>query len=411
MGEHMKVLVINGDCIQTNTSANLCHLAYIRGLVDSGHEVTLLSADGRDYKTDPSMEIPSEVKSHTYYGVSLYEKLSMRKNSQSNSEVPKVVPSDEGKSNHSSILRKVLAKAKTVVLSMYGIHGIYAKFVKQAQKFRSDEDFDYILSLSTPVTSHLLTYNLIKAGHIKGKHWIQIWEDPWYSDAYGFNGDRRIYEEEKRLLSLAERVCYVSPLTLRNQQRLYPECADKMYWQPLPYYYKAEETVAIDYQQNLYGYFGAYYPAARNLEPFYLAAKNNGVEINICGDPSSLFEETDRIHIYSRLPLKELKPIEDKTNILVFLCNRKGGQIPGKIYQYSATNKVILFVLDGTQEEKQVLRDYFEPFNRYIFCENTVDDISRAIQQIERGDFENVKNEPVEDFNPKETIRKVLEGR
>lgn len=60
----MKILVINGECIQTNTSANLCHLAYIRGLLQAGHEVTLLSADGRDYTLDPAMQIPSQVTHH-----------------------------------------------------------------------------------------------------------------------------------------------------------------------------------------------------------------------------------------------------------------------------------------------------------------------------------------------------------
>lgn len=75
----MKVLVISGDCVQTNTSANLCHVAYINGLVDSGHEVTLLSADGRDYKLDSSIVIPGSVKSYTFYGVSFYEKLALRK--------------------------------------------------------------------------------------------------------------------------------------------------------------------------------------------------------------------------------------------------------------------------------------------------------------------------------------------
>ena len=407
----MKILVINGDCIQTNTSANLCHLSYIRGLLDAGHEVTLLSADGKDYTLDPSMQIPNEVKHYTYYGVSFYEKLSMRKKKGTNVTTSSTMASDsEGKENI-SLLRRVIKQTKKTVLSMYGIHGIYAKFVKKAQKFRSEEEFDYILSISTPVTSHLLTHNLLKAGHIKGKHWIQIWEDPWYSDAYGFNGNKKIYDEEKRILSYAEKVCYVSPLTLKNQQRLYPESANKMYWQPLPYYYKADEQVVRECKKNLYGYFGAYYPAARNLEPFYQAAKDNKIDVNICGDPSSLFEKTLKIKIYSRLPLKELKPIEDKTNVLIFLCNRKGGQIPGKIYQYSATNKVILFILDGTEEEKKVLRDYFEPFNRYVFCENTVEDISRAICQIERGEFGDVKNVPIEDFNPRETIRKVLEGK
>lgn len=74
----MKVLVINGDCITTNSSANLCHLAYIRGLVDSGYDVTLLSADGRDYVCDESMVIPKEVKHYTNDAVSFYEKYTLR---------------------------------------------------------------------------------------------------------------------------------------------------------------------------------------------------------------------------------------------------------------------------------------------------------------------------------------------
>ena len=79
----MKILVINGDCIQTNTSANLCHLAYLRGLVDAGHEVTLLSADGEGYQLDPAMVIPDQIKSYTYRGMSIYERLSLKKKKKS----------------------------------------------------------------------------------------------------------------------------------------------------------------------------------------------------------------------------------------------------------------------------------------------------------------------------------------
>lgn len=211
-------------------------------------------------------------------------------------------------------------------------------------------------------------------------------------------------------MSLAEHICYVSPLTLENQKKLYPESAHKMYWAPLPFYYKNDEQGSTVNKYNNYGYFGDYAPASRDLAPFYAAAKNIGVNVNICGNPSNLFAQTDKITIYPRLQLGELKPIEDKTNVLVFLCNRKGGQIPGKIYQYSATYKTILFILDGTDEEKKVLKSYFEQFNRYIFCENTVEDIERAIKLIENNDFGNVKNEPIDEFNPAKTIMKVLEG-
>ena len=404
----MKIFVINGDCIQTNSSANLCHLAYIRGLLAAGHQVTLLSADSRDYTLDPAMEIPEKVTQYTIYGVSLYEKLSLRK--KRSGVTTATVNVSVGTSASYNVIHKAIGKVKSAVLFLYGAHGIYATFARKAKRFRLDEEFDYIISISTPVTSHLIAHNLLKAGHISGKHWIQIWEDPWYSDAYGFNGKEKIRQEEKRLLSFAEKVCYVSPLTLRNQQHLFPESAEKMFWQPLPYYYKDTAVEQPTFDHNVYGYFGAYYPAARDLQPFYEAARETGVEVNICGDPASLFQATAQIHIHPRLPLNELKPIEDRTNVLVFLCNRKGGQIPGKIYQYSATSKTILFIMDGTEEEQNVLKEYFGEFNRYVFCQNTTTDIARAIRRIESGDLGNVQNVPLDDFDPVRTITNILEA-
>lgn len=406
----MKVLVINGDCVTRNSSANLCHMAYIRGLVNLGYEVTLLSADPKEYDVDKSMIIPSSVKCIYYYGTTIYEKMSISK-SKSKEDNASLARTDYSTNESKlSIKSKLVNSTKNFVLSSYGIHGIYSKFVKKAQKFKSDTEYDIVLSLSTPVTSHLLTYNLLEAGHIKTKKWIQVWEDPWYVDVYGFNEKEKIYKEEKRLLSYAQRVCYVSPLTLKNQKEIFPESAHKMYWAPLPFYYKNDEQGSTVNKYNNYGYFGDYAPVSRDLAPFYAAAKNIGVNVNICGNPSNQFAQTDKITIYPRLQLNELKPIEDKTNVLVFLCNRKGGQIPGKIYQYSATYKTILFILDGTDEEKKVLKSYFEQFNRYIFCENTVEDIECAIKLIENNDFGNVKNEPIDEFNPAKTIMKVLEG-
>ncbi len=405
----MKILIINGDCIQTNSSANLCHLAYIKGLVELGYDVTVLSANGKDYILDTSMTIPQSVKQYTFYGISLYEKLSIRKKSSQVTAVNQNVYVQKINNNQKQKLKNcIISRVKNSLLSMYGVHGIYATFVKKAQKFYSETEFDFIISISTPPSSHLIAHNLLKAKKIKGKHWIQIWEDPWYSDAYGFNGKKKIHKEEERLLSFAEKVCYVSPLTLQNQQRLFPESAHKMYWQPLPYYYKNEEKTSFECDGNFYGYFGDYAPVSRDLEPFYKAAKETGINVNVCGNPSNLFPSTENINIHPRLPLDKLKPIEDKTNVLIFLCNRKGGQIPGKIYQYSATNKTILFILDGTEEEKNTLREYFGKLNRYVFCENNVDDIKRAILAIERGELSNVENKPTECFAPTITIEKIL---
>ena len=400
----MKILVINGDCVQTNSSANLCHLAYINGLLKAGYDVSLLSADGREYNVDPAMTISPDIKHYTYYGVSFYEKLALQKKKHRVVEKPVAISAQD--SSNLGIKKRV----KKFVLSLYGVHGIYQTFISKAQSFRSDIVFDYVLSLSTPPSSHLLAHNLLKAGHIKCRHWIQIWEDPWHGDAYGFNGADKIRAEEQRLLSFAEKVCYVSPLTLKNQQEKYPESAHKMFWQPLPFYYKADPAEQKISDHNRYGYFGDYSPIARNLEPFYEAAKEAGIEVNICGNPSSLFAPMEQIHIHPRLPLDQLKPIEDSTNVLIFLCNRKGGQIPGKIYQYAATDKTILFIMDGTPEEQNVLREFFGKFNRFVFCQNAKADILEAIRRIEIGDLGGVENRPLDDFNPTVTIENILKA-
>lgn len=402
----MNILIVNAYCLQVNSSANLCHIAYIQGLIDLGYHVTVLSSSIDGYIPDESMSLPKGVKTIYIDGISLYEKISHKKQ--------RIIISSESnnsdKNKKITIKKRAIKKIKRSIMSCYGVHEIYNTFVRKAKRLRFSDSFDYVISLSSPAASHLVAYNLIQKNRVSYKHWIQVWEDPWYGDVYGFQNKKSIMKEERRLLKCAEKVCYVSPLTLKDRQELFPESAHKMYWQPLPYYYKNNATESNKTESNQYGYFGDYVPASRNLLPFYKAAYQCRISVNICGDPSNLFPSSDKITTHPRLPLDKLHPIEDATNVLVFLCNRKGGQIPGKIYQYSATYKTILFILDGTDEEKHVLKEYFQKFNRYVFCENTVEDITRAIKDIESGNIENVVNEPIDAFNPKETVRKILAG-
>lgn len=400
----MKILVINADCLSINSSANLCHLSYITGFLENGHEVTLISADGRDYQLDNSMTIPPQVEHHTFYGVSLYAKLSLRKNISSQNSISNSSTQNCTQPPTKGVKRKI----KNFILALYGVHGLHSTFLRKAKRFKSNEHFDYVISISAPPASHVLAYKLLRKKRIIADKWIQIWEDPWYTDVYGnTNLSFLIHREEKSILKHAEKVCYVSPLTLKIQQKIFPTSAHKMYWQPLPCYY-SNTKIINNISENTYGYFGDYSPVARNLQPFYEAAKELNIKVNICGNPSNLFESTDKIAIHPRLPLEELKPIENSTNVLVFLCNLKGGQIPGKIYQYSATPKTILFIVDGTPEEQRILTNYFKQFNRYVFCQNTIEDIKRAILDIEAGKCRDIKNEPIDYFEPKATIQRIL---
>ena len=135
------------------------------------------------------------------------------------------------------------------------------------------------------------------------------------------------------------------------------------------------------------------------------------LKVSICGNSSLRLQNNKFVSVYPRMGLKELELYEKKSNVLVFLCNLKGGQIPGKIYQYAATNKLVLFILDGTKEEKRILHEYFAAFNRFIFCENNEASIEKAILSLRNRNIRESYRTPLLDFTPVNIIRNILEGK
>ena len=405
-GDRMDILVIVGCDLSVNSSANLCHKAYIQGLLNCGCAVDLLTVAGKDsdqYHTE-------ELREYAYPMKSLYGSLAERHAGQADGGTSKDAKASSGGQQQNA--GGLLYKIKRMIHAMYGPYEVYIAWKRAAMHFRTDKEYDLVLSVSFPPVSHHLARELIRKKHIKTSHWIQIWEDPWSQDLVfrSLNEEKiitRAQQEEASLLDSAERVLYVSPITLAHQQELFPEAAHKMFWLPVPTYYINEEKMTTA-AENRYGYFGDYAAQIRNLMPFYQAALQENCIVNICGGSDQMLESRDRITVRPRISLDELRPIEDQTNVLVFLCNLRGGQIPGKIYQYSATLKTILFILDGTDEEQKVLRDYFGRFHRYVFCENTVEDISRAIRDIERGDLHGAVNRPLDCFSPEKIVSEIL---
>lgn len=392
----MKVLVINGGCLTVNSSANLCHIAYIKGLIENGHEVTVASADERGQIIDHSIELPTGAKYNYYPNSILYKFLRPNSWKQVQNSI---------QNNKDSLKTELISFAKRMIAKIYGPFGYNGfwvhNFIKQ---YKGESQYDVIISISSPVYSHLAAVKLIKSRKVKCEKHIEIWEDPWQLDLYNEVRDEKLLAIEHKLVFAADKIVYVSPLTARYQSEMFKDCSAKITWVPLPYYYMDTSSVVLN---NTFGYFGDYFPTARNLKNFYEVAKRKEIKVTICGSPETLFNSTSNIAIYPRLNLDKLKVHENNTSILVFVCNIRGGQIPGKIYQYAATHKRILFILDGTEEEQEVIYSFFRRFNRFYFCKNTEEDISRAIDLILSGN-QNVNNEPLEFFSPQNIIRLVL---
>lgn len=408
----MKVLYVVGACLTKNTSANMSHNGYVQGLLENGCDVDILMAKDSWGMDDKGLPVWEKAHYFPYASDSLPDKIRKK---MRGTAAPVQITVDNGglkenKNRYSGWKAEVRALAKNIFYCLFPSDPVYPlehTWLKKASHFRSNSIYDLVISNSSPAAGHKIVKVLLDNNHIRCIRWVQIWEDPWYADLYG-GYNERIQKEEHSLLRSANEIYYVSPLTLKYQQQLYSDCADKMRHIPLPYLAFGSETQCAHCVPNSFGYFGDYYSHTRNLKPFYYALLRSGMVGYIYGDSDLALKATPEIEVSGRVTLDKLDEVQKRTSVLVHLCNLRGGQIPGKIYHYSATCKPILFILDGTEEEQRRIESYFSQFKRYYFCKNTTDDILRAMERICADVSKLTEYAPVEAFSPKTIVEQLL---
>lgn len=403
----MKALYVTGSNLTKNTSANMSHNGYVQGLIENGCEVDIIMAADSWGASDQALPMWNQAIYYVYNSVSFADRLKTRlKKAEKISSAPSSVKyADESFANNKHSLRTIAKKAFYIIFPRDPLYPLHKTWLSTAVKFRSDNEYDIIISNSSPSASHTLVKELIEKNRIHYKRWVQIWEDPWYYDIYGGLSEA-VKEEEHNLLQAASEIYYVSPLTLMYQKQYFSDCAEKMKYIPLPAF-EYEDTNIINTGPIRFGYFGDYYSRTRNLQPFYDAMISCDAAGCIYGDTDLTLESTEKITVHGRTTLDQLAGIQGQTDVLIHLCNLRGGQIPGKIYHYSMTDKPIIFILDGTPDEQKELRRIFEKYERYVFCDNTVESISDAIRTF--SDRKQLKKyKPVDAFKPEMIVRHLL---
>lgn len=384
-----KILVITTRPLEASISSSIRKIATVKSLVDAGADVTVLTT-----------KIP---KNSPLY------------NNNVDIENINTVRIDTGLIYNRSVKKEndnvltLKSKLKRVARNIYFKVRIYDP-LKSCIKYidsiigKLEKKYDIILSISDPKSSHLLAITLLESGIVTSKYYFQIWGDPMYLDITNKSIIPRFFikKEEKKLLNKADKIYYVSPLTLQEEKKLFPELASRM--DVLFPTYKQEVIYEPVTKIKKIGYFGDYNSNIRDIIPLYNAIKNSNFELIICGNSDLKLEATNNVKIFGRVSFDEVKELEKDVDLLVFLANNSGTQIPGKIYQYLGTNKPILFILDG---HKQFLVKVFEKYNRVIFCENNEVDILKKIEDFNNGKIKLDLN-PVKDFSNETCAKKIL---
>lgn len=380
----MKILFVSSSPLEYSASSNMRNIAMLNGFIENGYDIyTLTPRPQEDSKLYDKTICNIDIKKKYYIEMgAIRAKATMKK----------------GKKNRiKNLVYKVVSKFR-----MYDFRSSLAN-----KKVDINEKFDFIISSSDPKSSHLIVENLIKNNPNITAKWIQYWGDPFASDINRKSWIPKYFikKEEERLISICDKVIYVSPFTLEKQKELYQKYSEKMIFYPIPY---SKEIIYPNTRNEkiVVGYYGDYRKKDRNIIPLYEAIKKEEkeMELRICGTSDIELEETNNIEIKPRQNLNTIREYEKDTDILVCICNTSGTQIPGKIYHYAATNKAILIIVDGEKEEQ--IKRYFEDYKRYYICKNKEDDIIKTIKLIKE---EKTEFSPLEMINAKNIAKEIVE--
>lgn len=359
----MRILFVMLRALEVNSSVTISNLGLLKGLKELDYEIDLVM---------PSVKNTRKENSNIEESLEGINVIRIPGNSSYNRLVEK---------NTNYVKKKFINMARKLFYKV-SMHDNSVMLIKKADiKMLNYENYDLIISTSDPKTSHLFVKKLIDQG-LSYTSWLQHWGDPLSLDITKRTIFPQFYlkYKEREILSWADKVVYVSPLTEKLQKKIFSEISWKIHFVPLPYENIRHYPTTKNMKFKI-GYFGDYNSEIRNISPLYnFCVENPDIELVIAGHSDIKLEKKDNITILPRIDQLKIIDLEAECDLLVCICNNKGTQIPGKIYYYTATNKPILVILDGNYEKE--IASFLSNYNRFNICGNEIESIEEEVNKI-----------------------------
>lgn len=390
----MKILYVTTYLLR-NESASIRNVSLINGLIENNCEVDVVTLDYLEYLED------------SFLKENISKKVKILKVPMPNfNRIFSLVQKSKEKENKQKKDSKLL-HIKDFIKKILYFPDVYSEAIKRVKDMKINlKGYDYIVSSSDSKSSHFIARKLLQINKIRIP-WIQIWGDPWEDDIglsrLNFLLKYRIRKNEKKLLESADKVFYLSPLTAEKISKKYPNISNKFFIL-LRSYLKTINT--INNKENyIFSYTGTI--TNRNVEPLinsiekYNRENLKKIKLNFYGvnekDSKQTILNKDFIRIFKRISFEEVLEVYKKSDVLVYIDNLYNStQIPGKIYDYFGTNKLILSLYETNETKK-----FLEQFNRVELIENNKEfNIGEIIKKIN-------KDQILEDFSPK-NIAKIF---
>lgn len=278
---------------------------------------------------------------------------------------------------------------------------------------------DCVFSISSPYSSHIISKWISKKIH---KPLVLCYGDPWlYEGKRKKNKCRYLIEKqlEKSVIKYSDKILLITEINKEKYMKLYDINADKI----LTYNIGYDNIVCKKFFDSLprannklkiiYG--GSLDKVHRDPIPFLDAIKKiDFFEVNIYNnDNNEIKQVIAKNNLEQRVKLQELVPTDEfykkmnEADILLLFGNKTPYQVPGKLFTYISSKKIILYIKNNNFENdgtEAILRDY----KNSIIVDNNIREIYKGLQQILKRTDEFSTNICIDKFEFHNTMKSII---
>lgn len=378
----MKVLFISYSIPPYPESQTSYNVMLIRGLVESGAAVTVLTAYHREGDQSLLSLLPGAIKI-----------------------VRTPLPPFEavlyklGKCQGGQTVSRLLGIAKTLLLPTDIRIGWGKSLVAYGQRILQEARPDVVISSSGSPTAHLGAASLHR---MSGIPWVAVYGDPWtLNPIWPANMVHIRWMNdilERSILPSAALAVFTTEESLSAYRSWLGDRMPRAAIIPVGYSRQLLEAYESDPDPTkmIFRYVGVAFRATRNLEPLFYAFaatvgsrdRNTRPLLEIVGPHSGAFVRVAKhrgldsfIVFRGRVDYVESVRYVTSSHVLVLIGNPGGLQVPGKVYLYLASGRPVLYLgqqCPDTDPTWQVLRR----FPGVVYSRNDERSIAAAISDI-----------------------------
>lgn len=388
--EGMRILYITSSFDKIG-SASVRNIGLVNGLLNNGCEVDVLTQYWPDSMVDVSLKKYQDNRTCIYR-----DSIPIINRYFSSTQMSSTVK------KKNKIARFIVELAKQI----YFFPDIDKEWIRIYKKNLDYKNYDLIISSSDTKTAHFIANSIKKEYRTP---WFSYWGDPWKDDM-GTKGIKKILASiyEKKFIRNSDAIFYTSIPTITAIKNTFGNL-ENIYYLPRGYLEQIVEkpaesnTIRLLYPGSIY--YGRNISNLIEQIKYHNEKKRIKIQLDIygyCDDRLKEIYQSKYVIFHNQVDFSMINNVIAKSDGLIILMNDANShQIPGKLYDFFGTNKMIVAIMPGKNQE---VEKFLKNTGRCLVYESR--DIN--LEEI----IENVHSEcwrPLEDYDPNVIAKSLLE--